>query len=73
MKKVTIALSDDEIKVLEKRSKKNLMSIKEQIEDIVRRSCVNYKTGPSYTTVKPDDRLVSIFSREMRGRKKKKK
>jgi len=47
------------------------MSLKEQIEDIVRRSCVNYKSGKSYSKVKPDDRLISIFSREMRGRKKK--
>jgi len=71
MKRITISLSDKETKILEKRAKKNIMSLKEQIEDIVRRSCVNYKSGKSYSKVKPDDRLISIFSREMRGRKKK--
>lgn len=72
MKKITVSLSDDEVKVLEKRAKKNMLSLTEQIEDIVRRSCVNYKSGSTYSKVKPDDRLVSIFSRQKRGRKKKK-
>jgi len=71
MKRVTISLSDDELKVLEKRAKKNLMSLQEQIEDIVRRSCVGYKQGSNYEKVKPDDRLVHIFSREIRSRKNK--
>lgn len=71
MKKITVSLSDDEIKILEKRGKKNMLSITEQIEDIVRRSCVNYKSGPTYSKVSPDDRLVQIFSREKRKSKKK--
>ena len=49
------------------------MSLKEQVEDIIRRSVINTKKGTSYSRVKPDDRLVSIFSREMRGRKKRNK
>jgi hypothetical protein len=73
MPRVTVDLSDDEIKVLNKRAKKNLLSLKEQVENIIRRSCVSYKGGPKYSRVKPDDRLVGIFSREMRGRKRKKK
>ena len=73
MKKITVSLSDNEIKILKKRAKKNLLSLREQVEDIVRRSCVSYKGGSGYTRVKPDDRLVSIFSREKRGRKKKKR
>lgn len=73
MKRVSISLSDEEVKTLEKRAKKNLMSLQEQVEDIIRRSVVNTKKGTSYSKVKPDDRLVSIFSREIRGRKRKSK
>ncbi len=65
--KLTIELSDDEVKVLKKRADKNLLQIKEMVEDIVRRSCVNYKTT-SNTKIKCDDRLVEIFSREKRRR-----
>lgn len=70
--KLTISLDDDEVKILKRRAKKNLFSLKEQVEDIVRRSCVSSKTG-SYITFKSDDKLVEIFSRDKRGRKKKKK
>jgi len=70
--KVTINLDDKEVKVLTKRAKKNLMSLREQIEDIIRRSCVRGKTS-SYKSIKPDDRLVHIFSREKRGNYRKKK
>jgi len=71
--KITINLDDEEISILEKRGKKNLLTLREQIEDIIRRSCVNYSTGTKYRAIKPDDKLVHIFSREKRGRKKKKK
>lgn len=71
MKKITISLDDDEEKILEKRAKKNLMTLKEQVEDIIRRSCVSGKTGTN-NIVKIDDRLVHIFSREKRGRTRKK-
>jgi predicted transport protein len=71
--KVTINLSDEELKILKKRAKKNLLSLREQIEDIVRRSCVNYKERTNYRAIKVDDKLVAVFSREKRGRKKKKK
>lgn len=73
MKRFTVSLSDNEIKILKKRAKKNFLSLTEQIENIIRRSCVSYKGGSIYKRVKPDDRLVQIFSREMRGRKKKRK
>ena len=67
--KVTISLDENEVKILKKRAKKNLMSLREQIEDIIRRSCVRSKSGVK--AVKVDDKLVAIFSRERRGRKKK--
>lgn len=71
MKRVTISLSDDEIKILEKRAKKNFLSLNEQAEDIIRRSCISFKESSTSSKVSPDDRLIQIFSREMRGRKKK--
>ena len=69
---ITIFIDDQEKKLLLKRAKKNLFSLKEQIEDIIRRSCVRSSHG-RYRPIKVDDRLVGIFSREKRGRKKKKK
>ena len=73
MPRKTIDLTDEEIKVLEKRGKKNMFSLKEQIEDIIRRSCVNYKTKSRTRPIKVDDKLVAVFSRQKSGRKKKKK
>jgi hypothetical protein len=71
MTSVTVSIDDDAKSVLEKRAKKNLMSLREQIEDIIRRSAVRTKSGTS-TKIKTDDKLVGIFSRQKRGRKKKK-
>ena len=73
MPRKTIDLTGEEIEVLEKRGKKNMLSLKEQIEDIVRRSCVNYKHTTRTRPIKVDDKLVAVFSRQKSGRKKKKK
>jgi len=70
--KLTIILDKDEVKILTKRADKNYFNLKEQVEDIIRRSCVTYKKSQQYHTIKVDDKLVSIFSRMRRGRKKKK-
>jgi len=70
MPKITINLDDEEKSILEKRAKKNLMTLQEQIEDIIRRSAVNYKQGIKGAEVDPGDRLVGIFSRHKKGRKK---
>ena len=69
----TISVSIDEKvkKVLEKRAKKNLMSSREQAEDIIRRSAANYKSG-NHASVKADDKLVEIFSRHKKHNIKKK-
>ena len=46
---ITISLDDEELKILNKRAKKNLLTLKEQVEDIIRRSCISAKdTGTSY-------------------------
>ncbi|GBE20308.1 hypothetical protein BMS3Abin17_01046 [archaeon BMS3Abin17] len=73
MPKITINIDDDVSKILKKRAKKNLLTLREQIEDILRKSAVRTKSGTSYRGLKPDDKLVAMFSREKRGRKKKKK
>jgi len=70
--RISIQLDDEEVKILEKRAKKNLMTLREQVEDIIRRSCVSSKTGTT-SSFKPDDKLIEMFSRERRGRKPKKK
>lgn len=72
MPKITIFLDENEKSVLTKRAKRNLFSLKEQIEDIVRRSCVNYKGKSSTRQIKIDDKLVAVFSRQKSGRKRKK-
>ena len=72
MPSVTINIDEKVKKILEKRAEKNLLSLREQIEDILRRSAVNYKSGTS-TAIKVDDKLVEVFSREKRGKKKRKK
>ena len=66
---ISIFLSDDLLKMLDRRAKKNMQTISEQIEDILRKSCVQYKNGTSTSNEKLDDRLVGIFSRKRSGRK----
>jgi hypothetical protein len=68
--KLTIDLDDNEVKILRKRAKKNLLDLREQVEDIVRRSCIN--AGINTSNRKTDDDLVNIFSREARKKRKKK-
>jgi myosin heavy subunit len=61
-----IFLSNEVLIELEKRAKKNLMNIEEQIEDILRRSCA--RKSISTKQEKIDDLLISCFSRQNRGR-----
>jgi hypothetical protein len=72
---VTLFLDDDVLTALEKRAKKNLLNVAEQIEDIIRRSVVsqrNNKTTSAYNE-KLDDTLVGIFSRKKTWPKNRKK
>ena len=55
--KLTIELDDEEIRILNKRAKKNIMELKEQVEDIIRRSCINAK-GKSVSDAKVDDKPI---------------
>jgi hypothetical protein len=61
---ITIYLDNDILKIIDKRAKKNLFTIPEQIEDILRRSCVSTKKS-NQRTEKLDDLLVSLFSRKV--------
>ena len=73
MPSITISIDEEVSKIISKRAKKNLMTLREQIEDIIRRSAVNTKAGTTTRTIKPDDKLVEAFSRYKTGRKPKKK
>ena len=64
---VCIFLNDELLEKLEKRAKKNMFTISEQIEDILRRSSLNKKRIPAEE--KLDDKLVSLFSRKKKIKK----
>ncbi|MFA5020376.1 MAG: hypothetical protein WC533_04755 [Candidatus Pacearchaeota archaeon] len=69
MTKIIINIDEQEEKILNKRAKKNLLTLKEQVEDIVRRSCITFSNSPSTATSKCDDALVDIFSRQKKGKR----
>ena len=71
MIRISIELGDEVTSILKKRGEKNFLSLKEQIEDILRRSAVSYKKGVTTRTLKVDDKLVDIFSRQKSGKRKK--
>jgi len=73
MPNITINIDEDVKKILSKRAETNLFTLREQIEDILRKSAVRTKSGAKYQAVKVDDALVAVFSRERRGRKRKKR
>ena len=68
---VCIFLSDDLLETLEKRGKKNMLTVSEQIEDILRRSTLSLKKRSSNAipNEKLDDSLIGLFSRRRSGRK----
>lgn len=72
MSSITISIDDEVKKIISKRAKKNLLTLREQVEDILRKSAVRTKSGTGYQTIKVDDKLVAVFSRQKSGRKKKK-
>jgi hypothetical protein len=59
---VTLFLNNEIIKALQKRANKNLFTLTEQIEDILRRSCMNKKKIPKEEKI--DDKLLLAFSRK---------
>jgi hypothetical protein len=67
--KISVYVDSEVLKIIDKRAKKNMLNLNEQIEDILRRSCINMKKGNS-KQAKCDDSLVTIFSRERREKRK---
>lgn len=70
MPNITISLDEKVKKILSSRANKNLLTLREQIEDILRKSAIRTKTSSSIQP-KIDDKLVGIFSRQKKGRKRK--
>lgn len=64
---VCVFLNNELLASLEKRAKKNMLTMAEQIEDILRRSCIRRKTPASQEKI--DDLLITCFSRARKGRK----
>ncbi len=67
---VTVYLTDEIILALNKRAKKNMLNLNEQIEDILRRSTINSKKIKSEED-KVDDIFLKLFSRKNCGRPRK--
>ena len=67
--KVEIYLDSEVLKKISQRAKKNMFTLPEQIEDILRRSVVNVQ-GKSKKQEKLDDMLVGLFSRKTKKRKR---
>lgn len=68
--KITIYLDSEVLEAIDKRARKNIFTIPEQIEDILRRSVINGKKNIAKME-KLDDSLVAIFSRNTKGKKRK--
>lgn len=64
---VTLRLDKQLRSILEKRAKRELLTIEELCEDILRRSAISYKED-SLSSDKVDDKFLTFFSRK---RKKK--
>jgi hypothetical protein len=67
---VTVYLDVDVLKAIEKRAKKNMFTVQDQVEDILRRSCVRV-TKIKQDSDKLDDMFIKLFSRRDSGRPRK--
>ena len=69
MTQIKIDIGEDIQKILSKSDKKNLLTLREQVEEIIRQSAVITKSGSSTSDDKIDDTLVGVFSRSRKGRR----
>ena len=67
---VAIYLNEEVLKALEKRAKKNMFNLNEQIEDILRRSTITSRKQ-KVEEDKVDDLFLKLFSRKNCGRPRK--
>jgi len=72
MPQITINIDEEVKEIISKRADKNMFTLREQIEDILRKSAVRTKSNPTIRKLKVDDKLIEAFSRQKSGRKKKK-
>ena len=70
---ITLFLDDELRTALEKRAKKNMLTLPKLIEDVLRRSTLNFKGKPGVMNEKLDDNLIGLFSRKNTGQAVKKK
>jgi len=61
---ICLFLNNEIIETLQKRAKKNMFTLSEQIEDILRRSCIRKSTTVKQEKI--DDKLLLSFSRPQR-------
>jgi len=59
--RVEIWLDNKLLNIISKRAEKNMMNLHEQIEDILRRSCLNLKKSKKQEKI--DDLFLTFFSR----------
>jgi len=71
MPDITITIDDEARKILKTRAKRNIFTLREQIEDIIRKSAIRYKNSGNFRRFRLDDKLIEIFSRDKRGGRKK--
>ena len=70
-KSIPISLDEKLLKAIEKRSKTNHLSVREQIKDIIVRSMSGWGKGRASGTDPQVSKMVKIFSRKKPGPKKK--
>lgn len=68
-KTISINIESDLYDKLKSRAKKQMQTLSELTEDIIRRSMLSYKRQPA-NNKKADDSLIPLFSRMRRSRKK---
>ena len=65
---MTVHLDSDVMKIISRRAKKNMLTPQEQVEDIIRRSCVNTKKSGGVAADNVDDVFLKLFSRKTCGK-----
>ena len=73
MPDITVSIDEEARRILQKRADKNFFTLREQIEDIIRKSAIRTKNAKKVQSIKADDKLIALFSRDKRGRTKKQK
>jgi len=66
--KIEILIDNTVLKSIEKRANRNIFTLNEQIEDILRRSCVNLNKKKGFEEEKLDDKFIALFSRKKQSK-----